>query len=294
MNERDDEAPFPREPWQRLLEDSSGGPPETTDARIRAAARRDLAPRGHRWWLPASLAASLVLAVVLVRSEMGSGGRIHFLPSEDRGEAAMQGRIVDRQEGEQAREPGRSPASPSLQKDKRQDEAEPDAYGYADSGLGQEEAGAAARVGGPERELRAASEAPEERIQMDLPLPPRQAVPSMTEPAAAPRAPMPAAAPAAKEKENLGEITVTGANPRGQDAAPPSAWTPTHVAAPVDNTPARSAGLVADRRTPEAWYAAIEKLRAQGRTQEADRELERLKKAWPGWLEKHLAEQKKP
>jgi outer membrane protein assembly factor BamD (BamD/ComL family) len=42
--------------------------------------------------------------------------------------------------------------------------------------------------------------------------------------------------------------------------------------------------------TPEAWYAAIEKLRAQGRLEEAERELERLEKAYPGWLEKHLEE----
>lgn len=46
--------------------------------------------------------------------------------------------------------------------------------------------------------------------------------------------------------------------------------------------------------SPEAWYAEIEKLRAAGRMQEADRELERLKKAYPGWLEQHLEEQKKP
>ena len=42
MNEKDSEAPFPREPWKRLLESSGEDPPETTDARIRAAARRDL------------------------------------------------------------------------------------------------------------------------------------------------------------------------------------------------------------------------------------------------------------
>ena len=65
MERREDETPFPREPWQKLLADAADGPPETTDARIRAAARRDLAPRGLRWWLPASLAASFVLAVMI-------------------------------------------------------------------------------------------------------------------------------------------------------------------------------------------------------------------------------------
>jgi outer membrane protein assembly factor BamD (BamD/ComL family) len=41
-------------------------------------------------------------------------------------------------------------------------------------------------------------------------------------------------------------------------------------------------------RTPEVWYSEIEKLRAAGRIEEADRELERLKKAYPGWLEQYL------
>jgi outer membrane protein assembly factor BamD (BamD/ComL family) len=44
-------------------------------------------------------------------------------------------------------------------------------------------------------------------------------------------------------------------------------------------------------RTPEAWYAQIEKLRAAGRVEEADRELEQLKKAYPGWLEQYLRKQ---
>jgi hypothetical protein len=42
-----------------------------TDARIRAAARRALAPRPSRWWLPASLAASVLLAVMLVQWQYG-------------------------------------------------------------------------------------------------------------------------------------------------------------------------------------------------------------------------------
>jgi hypothetical protein len=260
MNERDDKAPFPREPWQRLLEESDG-PPETTDARIRAAARRDLAPRGHRWWVPASLAASLVLAVVLVRSELGSGGRIHFLPSADTGDAAMQGRIVDRQEGEQAREPGRSPEAKAPRIDLPRDDAESDVYGHADSELGQEEAGAKPRVGGPERELRSASEAPEERMELESSaLRQDQSNIAATPPAEAPvAAPQRVAAPAAKEDRKLEEITVTS----------DGAWP-----------------------TPEAWYVAIEKLRAQGRTQDADRELEKLKKAYPGWLEQHLEDRK--
>src|SRR5262245_45575206 len=229
MKERDDEAPFPREPWQRLVQESSDGPPETTDARIRAAARRDLAPRGRRWWLPASLAASLVLAVVLVRSELGSGGRIHFLPNADTGEAAVQGRLVDRHEGEQAREPGRSPAAPPVRIDLPREKAESDVYGYADSGLGQEEAGAAPRVGGPERELRSASEAPEERMAPESSIAHTDgAYFTQPAPAAAPSAALQrSAAPAAKEDKKLEEITVTGSRQRVSEQQP-SAWTPTH------------------------------------------------------------------
>src|SRR5262245_34424848 len=296
MNERDDEAPFPREPWQRLHEDASDGPPETTDARIRAAARRDLAPRGRRWWLPAALAASFVLAVVIVRSELGSGGRSHFLPSADTGSDAMQGRIVDRNEGEQAREPGDSPLAAEASPEKPREQAESDVYGYADSGPGQEDAGTGPRVGGPERDRRSASEAPEERLEAESSTHPDMSywadVPAAVATDAPPAALQKSAAPAAKAGEKLDEVTVTGSS--APESQAPSAWTPTHVAAPVDNAQPRSSGLVGEPGTPETWYAAIEKMRAQGRTRDADRELEKLKKAYPGWLERHLAEQKKP
>ena len=280
MNERDDEAPFPREPWQRLLEDSSDAPPETTDARIQAKARRNLAPRGHRWWLPGALAASLVLAVVIVRSEFGSGGRVHYVSSTEK--------------GEQAREPGRSPTATEPSKEKPREEAKTDVYGYADSGLGQEDAGAGPRVGGPERERRAASEAPEDRMEGQSSAAPEDSsfAAEPAPPAAPPAALQKAAAPDSKESRKPDQVIVTGS--RAQEAHAPSSWTPAHVAAPVDNVQARSAGEVASNPTPEAWYAAIEKLRADGRSRDADRELEKLKKAYPGWLEQHLEQQKKP
>ncbi|HEY5559429.1 MAG TPA: hypothetical protein VIK49_06840 [Steroidobacteraceae bacterium] len=69
--EADDDKPIAREPWQRLLRERYDAPPEVTDARIRAAARRALAPRPSRWWLPASLAASVLLAVMLVQWQYG-------------------------------------------------------------------------------------------------------------------------------------------------------------------------------------------------------------------------------
>ena len=65
--EPDQDQPIAREPWQRLLRERYDAPPEVTDARIRQAARRALAPRPSRWWLPASLAASVLLAVMLVQ-----------------------------------------------------------------------------------------------------------------------------------------------------------------------------------------------------------------------------------
>lgn len=68
MNE---DEPIARESWQRLLRAGDDGPPELTGARIRAEARRALAPRAARWWLPASLAASFVLAVLLVQWQFG-------------------------------------------------------------------------------------------------------------------------------------------------------------------------------------------------------------------------------
>lgn len=291
MNERTDEANVPREPWKRLLEDSAEGPPETTDARIRAAARRDLTPRGQRWWLPASLAASFVLAVLIVRSEIGSGGRVAILTTERGGDAAMSGRIVDREEGPQAREPGESPKAAAAPNERRQREtAEPDVYGYADSELGQESAGTGPLVGGPERELQSATERPEERIDLGE---------SSEAHAPRARAQAPPAAPpaaAAAQGADTSDVVVTGSRAAKEPPASsePSAWTKPHVAAPVDNVKPAPAGTLARPPTPEAWYAAIEKLRREGRKAQAERELERLKEAYPGWLEEYLRQQAPP
>lgn len=257
MNERDDEANVPRGPWQRLLEDAADGPPETTDARIRAAARRALAPRGTRWWIPAALAASFVLAVVIVRSEIGTGGRIPIAATKRGADAASDSRIIDRNEGQQAREPGEAPTAPSRERLKQREDAEPDAYGYADSELREETAGTGPLIGGPERDLKAASEIPEESNQ----------------PAAA--------APLSGERASLPPVTPA-------PVASPAA------AATAENVQPQAAGVIATPPTPEAWYAAIEKLRSAGRTAEADRELERFRKAWPGWLEAHLRKEKPP
>ena len=188
MAKPDEQAPFPREPWQRLLEDPADGPPETTDARIRAAARRDLAPRGRRWWLPASLAASFVLAVMIVQSEFGAIRRAPMTESDATGNAAIDARIIERGAGPEARELGKSPSAAARRAAPAQKQAEADEYGYLDAETGSEEAGVGPRVGGPEHELRAASELPDEATEiervtvtgtakMDLPAPHAAATP---------------------------------------------------------------------------------------------------------------------
>ena len=68
------EEPFDREPWRRLLDADSGAPTKDMDRRILAEARRALTPRVARWWLPASLAASVLLAVLLVQRQLADSG----------------------------------------------------------------------------------------------------------------------------------------------------------------------------------------------------------------------------
>jgi hypothetical protein len=260
MDEKDIEAPFPREPWQRLLADSADAPSETTDARIRAAARRDVAPRGRRWWLPASLAASFVLAVFVVQSQFGTLRVPARTDADDGAGGAIDARIIDREEAREMREPGRSAAAPSAPSVRKAAPAtaEPEDYGYEDSELAADSAGTVPRVGGPEHELRAATEVPEEAIARN----------PEAEPDFVPAAPAASGAPAPTREsvEESPDEAVTSASRVRRDE-------------------------VAYTKTPEDWYAEIEKLRAAGRMEEAQREFERLKKAFPGWLEEHLQEQ---
>jgi hypothetical protein len=274
MDEKHDTTPFPREPWQRLLDDAASGPPETTDARIRAAARRDLAPRFHRWWLPASLAASFVLAVFVVQSQFGTL-RVPVARESDRGSGgAITARIIDREEASEARPRGASPSAAGKRAAQPRDEAETDAYGYQDSELAADSAGTGPMIGGPERELKEAMERPQDsdtpgepEVVMDLPSPPQAAD--------------------NENAEDLGNVVVTGSRRRAEEIA-------------VTASAARAQGLAATtpattrirpppfEKTPEAWYAYIEKLRAQGKIEEADRQLARLEKAHPGWVERYL------
>src|ERR1700741_834835 len=76
----EDEEPIDRDAWRRRLGDA-GAPPAATDFVIRAEARRVLTPRTSRWWLPASLAAAVVLAVLLAQLQV-EDERLHPLLDE--------------------------------------------------------------------------------------------------------------------------------------------------------------------------------------------------------------------
>jgi hypothetical protein len=162
---------------------------------------------------------------------------------------AVDARIIDREEAQEARAPGRAASARPNRATPAAEPLQEEEYGYEDSELAADSAGTGPFVGGPERELKAASEMPD-----DLP-------------AAAAEAPAePASAPAAR----MGAPDVTVTSESAADEALEKSRT------------------AASARSPEAWYAEIEKLRAAGRIEEADRELERLEKAYPGWLEQYL------
>jgi hypothetical protein len=274
MNEKDDTTPFAREPWQRLLEDGSAGPPETTDARIRATARRALAPRGRRWWLPASLAASFVLAVFIVQLQFGTL-RVPVARESDRGAGgAIADRTIDGEQAQEARSPGQPPAAAAKRQPQPRDETEADDYGYLGSEPAADSAGARPTVGGPERELKEAVEMPQESVPTGAP----QAVTDM------PRPPPTATG----NSEDLGNVSVTG-DRRSEET--PETGSRARSGAVAESAPATTRIQPPPfEKTPEAWYAYVEKLRAEGKAMEADRQLARLEKAHPGWLERHLRE----
>jgi hypothetical protein len=222
------DKPVDRDAWRRLLEKGGEAPPALTDARIRAAARRALAPRAKRWWLPASLAASLLLAVLLVQWQFGEQGPPAVVSESD----------------------------------------------YA-------------------------APAPEEAAsRQDVPAPPAPAgrwIPSTVDQPATREsraADEPSADEAKPERDDLSEITVE-AGRRHEDTAQATPAPPVSGVTQQSAT-GNGAGVVGALQksrevlpAPEDWYASIEDLRAAGRHEEADRELERLEAAYPGWLQKN-------
>jgi hypothetical protein len=167
----------------------------------------------------------------------GDGGTIHA-------------RIIDREEADAARPAGEAPAARSMRVEKPRETEEADVFGYQESELAADSAGAGPKIGGPEHDLQVATESPEAALEPDLPAAPPAAV----------------AASAPREIRSLNAAADVALLRR--EALPHSA-------------------------SPEAWYAEIERLRAAGEEEEADRQLERLEIVYPGWLaqrEPNLAE----
>jgi hypothetical protein len=226
----DEDKPVDRDAWRRLLEVGEDAPPALTDARIRAAARRALAPRARRWWLPASLAASLLLAVLVVQWQYGEHGATVISESDYSAPTAEESQ--SRQEAPEIGEVDSAPMS-----------VPPPAIDL------------------PTQEGSRAADAP-------------------------------SADAALQERDDLSERKVAAGRTREEAAQPAPATAVTGVTQ-QDQT-ANSARVVGELQksrevlpAPEDWYASIEDLRAAGRHEEADRELERLEAAYPGWLEKH-------
>ena len=251
MEEKDGRM-IAREPWRRLLQRGADAPPETTDARIRAAARRPLAKHPARWWLPASLAASFVLAFMLVQSQFGEKPAPASVGEPGVAEPGLRAR----------REPARDAAADAYTLPERNDQGAP-AEAVLDRAPPAESPAGGLWAGPRSQPARA----------------PEVERPAEQESAAAAAG---ADGDAAASKE-LHNTTVTGSR---QHESKLETTTPV--------TGVTATAVSATRyRSPEAWYAAIEALRADGRTEEADRELEQLEKAHPGWVNEHLAEQER-
>jgi hypothetical protein len=258
MEEKDDQ-PVARESWQRLLQDGAGAPSDTTDARIRAAARRPFARRSARWWLPASLAASFVLAFVLVQWQFG-----------DRPAPAI---VTESQV------------------------ATPEPAAARDSSARDEAVSNAVTSGTKERPSLAdkAARQPPASAPSE-----RRVAPSAAAGPPAPTVPQARIDLPKFEEPVEREAATTDDSHAEEEESAAKADVLTRVTEPepqqIEVTGARAAQgeaqeSFAKRRSPEEWYAEIVALRATGRTEEADRELERLKETHPGWLERHLREQ---
>lgn len=183
--EKDQEPPFPRDPWQRLLQDRSDAPSETTDARIRAAARKAVTPKPARWWLPASLAASFLLAVVIVQLQYGNGKKPAVvteldlaLPGASAPPPAAVPPDLSRERAADSTGAARKESTPS---ELHYEMAPEDFAAEPEEDSGDERVAAnGARVSGPEQELKAASELDAEAV--DRPAVPRaDAAPMVSE-----------------------------------------------------------------------------------------------------------------
>ncbi len=199
--DKDREPPFRREPWQRLLQDRGDMPPETTDARIRAQAQKAVAPRAARWWLPASLAASFLIAVLVVQLQYGREEKSTVVTEADLAAPTASAPSAAAEAPSLARDSAaESPAAAkreSTSSELHYEMAPEDFAVEPETDSGEQRAAAnSERISGPEQERKAASEMDAEVINPPAP-PPAESAPlspertpvagSLAEEAAAPR-----------------------------------------------------------------------------------------------------------
>ena len=249
--EQKEQEPFDREAWRKLLGAETGAPTKEMDLRILAEARRALAPRIGRWWLPASLAASLLLAVLIVQSQLADFRKPAAVTEADVPATPATGAIQDNDAPFAITEvpvaPQDAPASaitssppPSVDLPSHEWTGAPAA------------APPAAEAPAPATAAEPATSADEERVLSRN----QTEVAKSASDAAAAAAPAPAQAQSGAESGRLVGML-------------------------------KSNESYAESRTPEQWYADIEARRAAGRIKEADAELARFKSKYPGWLESH-------
>ncbi len=244
---QDETEPVEREAWRRALAREGGEPPRATDERICAEARRVLAPRAGRWWLPASLAASLVLAVMMVQVQYQDSRRPVF---ETETGAGM---------GPSAAETKASPEAAAEAQADMETNAPPVLFDTPPASPAEDASREALTAAPPSPEV-------DQSVSTQMTELPEASDPKLEAELRERPVPGPPAAPAARPEsaaaESTGNLGLVQASKQKR----------------------------VDARTPEEWYAEIEKLRAEGRQEEARAALVKLEEAHPGWLERHHPE----
>lgn len=262
MDPKNDE-PFDRGPWRRLLGADTGAPTQDMDRRILAEARRALTPRINKWWLPASLAASLLLAVLIVQWQLADSGAPAHVTESD------------------------VPAAPARGGDNYL--SAPPAEADLSSPVLQDSAGAGADAAAPMIEMPA----------FEAPPAPAAAASAATAPAAVEPESERRDQALMRERFSSDELKADAAKESSVAPAPPAAIAPPPAAQAEESSGALgnlsvTGARKAEARSPEAWYAEIEALRAAGHVEEAEAELLRFKAAHPDWIEQHRQQNQNP
>lgn len=246
MSERED-IDIDREAWRRRLGDA-GAPAARVDKLIRAQARRAAAPRTSRWTLPVSLAAAVVLAVVLAQWQV-EDERMHPLVDESQILKQAPDAVTDViapavvEPELPAAEPGALPESSEVPA------VPPPVLELPQADVARER---------DDEALGNVAVTGTHKARAEDPSAVEQETPTTGVTAGRLAAPRPPAAPAPAPKQE----NVTAAAQRRDEA-----------------------GADQVKRSPEDWYAEIEALRAAGRDAEASEETRKLQAAYPGWLE---------